>query len=75
MADSHLVPVPSSIVPHELVHGEMDNFDHKGKFLASEEATTLSSCYFKTLKIRTLQRAVKISKKDVSNEIKGLLGS
>ena len=29
MAGSHRVPVPSSIVPYELVHGVMDNFDHK----------------------------------------------
>ena len=52
MAGSHRVPVPSSIIPHELVHVVMDNFDHKKiQFLASEEATTLSSYYIKTLKI------------------------
>ena len=49
MTGSHRVPIPSSIVPHELVHEAMDNFDHKEtQFLASEEVTTLSSCYFKT---------------------------
>ena len=52
MAGSHRVPVPSSIIPHELAHVVMDNFDHKKiQFLASEEAATLSSYYFKTLKI------------------------
>ena len=29
MTGSHRVPIPSSIVPHELVHGAMDNFDYK----------------------------------------------
>ena len=29
MTCSHRVPVPSSIVCHELLHGAMDNFDHK----------------------------------------------
>ena len=29
MTGSHRVPIPSSIVPHELVHGAMGNFDHK----------------------------------------------
>ena len=29
MAGSHRVPVPSSIVPHELVNVAMDNFDYK----------------------------------------------
>ena len=29
MADYHRVQVPPSAVPHELVHGTMDNFDHK----------------------------------------------
>ena len=49
MAGSYRVPTPPSIVPHELVHGVMGNFDNKKKtqFLA----TTLSSCYLKTLKI------------------------
>ena len=52
MAGSHRVPAPSSIIPHQLVHVAMDNFDHKKiQFLASEEATILSSYYFKTLKI------------------------
>ena len=51
---SHRVPVPSSIVPHELVYGAMESFNHtkkKRQFLASEEAMTLSSCYFKALGI------------------------
>ena len=29
MAGSHRVPIPSQIVPHELVHVAIDNFDHK----------------------------------------------
>ena len=52
MAGSHRVPVTPSVVPHELVHGAMESLIWKEtQFLASVEATTLSSCYFKTLKI------------------------
>ena len=29
MAGSHRVPVPFSIIPHELVHVAMNNFGHK----------------------------------------------
>ena len=29
MAGSHHVPVPPSIVLHELIHGVIDNSDHK----------------------------------------------
>ena len=31
MAGSYRVPTPPSIVPHELVHGVMGNFDNKKK--------------------------------------------
>ena len=52
MAGFYFVQGLPSIVPHDLVHGAMDNLiTENTQFLELEEAKTLCSCYFKTLKI------------------------
>ena len=70
MASSHHVPVPSSIVPQELVHGAIDNFDHKENASSgmggSHDTILMLFQDIKDTKLCTGQ--LHKSKKDISNE-------
>ena len=73
MTGSYRVPVPSSIDLHELVHGAVDNFDHKENAdsgIGGSHGTILM--LFQTIKDTELCNGqLQISKKDISNELKG----
>ena len=70
MTGSHRVPVPSSIVPHELVHGVMDNFDHKENTVSGTGGShdTILMLFQNIKDTELCNGQLQISKKDISNE-------
>ena len=73
MAGSHRVPVPSSIVPHELVNVAMDNFDYKKKTVSGIGGShdTIVMLFQSIRDTKLCNGQLQISKKDISNELKG----
>ena len=73
MASSHPVPLPSSIVPHGLVHEAMGNFDHKENAVFGIGAShdTILMLFQNITDTELCNKQLQISKKDVSNELKG----
>ena len=71
---SHRVPVPSSIVPHELVYGAMESFNHTKKKTVSGIGGSHGTIVMLFQSIRDTKLCngqLQISKKDISNELKG----
>ena len=75
MAGSHRVPVPSSIVPHELVYGAMESFNHteKKKTVSGIGGShdTIVMLFQSIRDTKLCNGQLQISKKDISNELKG----
>ena len=73
MAGSHRVPLPSSIAPHELVHGAMNNFDHKENTVSGVGGShdTIIMLFQNVKDTDLCNGQLQISKKDVPNELKG----
>ena len=79
MAGSHRVPVPSSIVRHELVYGAIESFNRKKKKKKKKTVSGIGGSHdtivmlFQNIKDTKLcnGQLLQISKKDISNELKG----
>lgn len=67
-AGSYRVLTPLLIAPHELVHGVMDNFDHKTNTVFGHNTILMVFENIKDTKLCNEQ--LQINKKDISNKLK-----